>query len=280
MKPVLAIHGGAGTIRTGTSARCRKILREALAVGYEILEGHGASLDAVTAVVVILEDSGLFNAGRGGSRNTDGKVELDASIMEGATLRAGGVACVSRIRNPILAARAVMEHSKHVLLAGPGAELFARQHGLASISMKYFSATGKKKNKHGTVGAVALDRDGNLAAATSTGGYDGKLPGRIGDSPLIGAGTYADNRSCAVSSTGIGEFFIRAVAAYDVAARMRYRNQSLFRSTSEVLNFIKKMKGNGGLIAVDRQGNIAMPFNSRIMYRGCVTRAGRLTVEA
>ena len=278
MKPVLAIHGGAGTIATSTVARCRKTLREALAAGYEILQGHGASLDAVTAVVVILEDSGLFNAGRGGSRNTDGKVELDASIMEGATLRAGGVACVTRIRNPILAARTVMERTKHVLLSGAGAERFSFQNGFPSISQKYFSKT--TKSRHGTVGAVALDRDGNLAAATSTGGYDGKLPGRIGDSPLIGAGTYADNRSCAVSCTGIGEFFIRAVAAYDVSARVLYKKNSLLKASAAVINNIEKLKGRGGLIAVDRFGNIAMPYNSRIMYRGCVTRSGRLTVEA
>lgn len=279
VKPVLAIHGGAGTIATSTVARCRRTLREALAVGYEILLGGGASLDAVTAVVVILEDSGLFNAGRGGSRNTDGKVELDASLMDGATLRAGGVACVTRIRNPILAARAVMEDSTHVLLAGSGAERFTRQRGLPEISMNYYLNRKTTRKKHGTVGAVALDRDGNLAAATSTGGYDGKLPGRIGDSPLVGAGTYADNRSCAVSCTGIGEFFMRALAGYDVSARILYKKNSLSKASTEVIKNIGKLKGRGGLIAVDRRGSIAMPYNSRIMYRGCVTRAGRLTVE-
>jgi beta-aspartyl-peptidase (threonine type) len=277
MKPVLAIHGGAGTIATSTIARCRKALREALAAGYEILDGHGASLDAVTAVVVILEDSGLFNAGRGGARNTDGKVELDASIMDGQTLLAGGVACVTRIRNPILAARTVMERSKHVLLAGSGAERFSHRHGFSSVTQKYFLQS--RKTVHGTVGAVALDREGNLAAATSTGGYDGKLPGRVGDSPLIGAGTYADNRSCAVSCTGIGEYFIRSVAAHDVSARVLHRKISLSKASTEVMQNVGKLKGRGGLIAVDRRGEIAMPYNSRIMYRGCVTRAGRLTVE-
>jgi len=277
VKPVLAIHGGAGTIATSTIARCRKALREALAAGYEILDGHGASLDAVTAVIVVLEDSGLFNAGRGGSRNTDGKVELDASIMDGRTLQAGGVATVSIIKNPVLAARAVMEHTKHVLLAAEGAERLARSHRLDLVSQKYF--VKRKRTLHGTVGAVALDRDGNLAAATSTGGYDGKLPGRIGDSPLIGAGTYADNRSCAVSCTGIGEFFMRAVAAHDVSARMRFGNQSLLQASKAVMGKIQTMKGRGGLIAVDQRGNIAMPYNSRIMYRGSVTRAGRMTVE-
>ena len=277
MKPVLAIHGGAGTIAISSVARCRKALREALAAGYEILDGHGACLDAVTAVVVVLEDSGLFNAGRGGSRNADGKVELDAAIMEGATLRAGGVAGVTRIRNPILAARTVMERSQHVLLAGAGAERFSRQHGFPSVSQKYFSKT--TKSRHGTVGAVALDRDGNLAAATSTGGYDGKLPGRIGDSPLIGAGTYADNRGCAVSCTGIGEYFIRAVAAHDVSARILHKKSSLLKASTEVMENVGKLKGRGGLIAVDRRGNIAMRYNSKIMYRGCVTRDGHLTVE-
>ena len=211
MKPVLAIHGGAGRIERATRDSSLGVLRKALEAGYEVLLRGGASLDAVTTAVVLLEDSGLFNAGRGASRTTTGAVELDASIMEGRKLRAGGVAAVSRIRNPVLAARAVMEHSEHVLLAGLGAERFLQRRKIIQVKADYFIS--KRRTASGTVGAVALDRDANLAAATSTGGYWGKLPGRVGDSPLIGAGTYADNRSCAVSCSGVGEFFIRAVAA-------------------------------------------------------------------
>jgi len=282
-RPVIVIHGGAGPISRANRSReqlerRKAALHEALDAGYRILKSGNSSLDAVAAAVVVLEDSGLFNAGRGGSRNADGKLELDASVMEGASLRAGGVACVSGIRNPVLAARAVMEHSKHVLLAGTGAERFARQHGLAAVPKKYFPVNKATTKRHGTVGAVALDRDGNLAAATSTGGYSGKLPGRVGDSPLIGAGTYADNRSCAVSATGIGEYFIRAVAAYDVAARMRYRKATLSNAASETIKQIEKLHGEGGLIAVDRNGNVAIPFNSQSMYRGVIDRHGRASV--
>jgi len=231
---------------------------------------------------VAMEDSPLFNAGRGAVYNADGRHELDAAIMDGKRLRAGAVACVERIRNPVLAARAVMEHSRHVLLAGKGAERFAGKQGLKMVSQKYFGTAARLEalrrnlqSHHGTVGAVALDRDGNLAAATSTGGYTGKLPGRIGDSPLVGAGTYADNRACAVSGTGQGEAFIRALVAYDVAARMRYRRAALAAAARAALANVARLGGDGGLVAVDRRGNIAMPFNSEGMYRASIDRRGK-----
>jgi beta-aspartyl-peptidase (threonine type) len=269
----------------GRAALYRAALARALEAGYAILKGGGASLDAVAAAVIVMEDSPLFNAGRGACYNAEGKHELDAAIMDGATLRAGGVTCVQRIRNPILAARAVMEHTAHVLLAGPAAERFARKQGLALASQQYFHTARRlaalKKNlrfHHGTVGAVALDAAGNLAAATSTGGYTGKLPGRVGDSPLVGAGTYADNATCAVSGTGLGEAFIRANCAYDVAARMKYRREPLSRAATGALAQIARLGADGGLVAVDRRGNIAMPFNSEGMYRASMDRDGRRTI--
>jgi beta-aspartyl-peptidase (threonine type) len=226
------------------------------------------------AAVVALEDDPLFNAGRGAVYNAAGKHELDASIMDGATLRAGAVAAVSRVRNPVLAARAVMEHSPHVLLAGRSAEQFSRQHGLSMASPSYFHTDERLaalkrglKRHHGTVGAVALDRKGNLAAATSTGGYTGKLPGRVGDSPIIGAGTYADNRSCAVSGTGWGEAFIRVALAHEVSARMLYLDETLGKAARAALRKVSRIGGDGGLVAIDRQGRIAMPFNSEGMLR-------------
>jgi beta-aspartyl-peptidase (threonine type) len=286
VKPVIAIHGGAGVLRADRpGARHREALEHALQAGYEILILGGKSLDAVAATVVVLEDSPLFNAGRGSSFNADGEIEMDASIMDGATLRAGAVAAVRRIRNPVLAARAVMEASRHVLLAASGAERFARRQGLRLERPKYFHTARRLsalkrnlKNYHGTVGAVALDAHGNLAAATSTGGYTGKLPGRVGDSPIVGAGTYADNRACAVSGTGLGEAFIRAAVAYDVCARMLYMNVSLGAAARAALRSVAGLGGDGGLIAVDRRGNIAMPFNSEGMFRACIDRRGRRTV--
>ena len=283
MKPVIALHGGAGVLRADKpGASQRAILKQALEAGYEILKRGEPSLDAVAAAVVVLEDSPLFNAGRGSSFNSDGEVEMDASIMEGAGLRAGAVAAVRRIRNPILAARAVMEASRHVLLAGEGAERFARKHGLKLEPPEYFHTARRlaalKKNLtryHGTVGAVALDSAGNLAAATSTGGYTGKMPGRVGDSPIIGAGTYADNRACAVSGTGLGEAFIRAAVGHDVSARMRYAGASLAAAAAAALKNVANLGADGGLIAVDRRGNVAMPFNSEGMYRACIDRRGR-----
>jgi L-asparaginase / beta-aspartyl-peptidase len=283
LKPVLVIHGGAGVVRRDKPGeRQRAVLRRALEAAYE----QKTALDAVTAAVVVMEDSPLFNAGRGSCFNADGEIEMDASVMEGERLRAGAVAAVRRIRNPVLAARAVMEKSRHVLLAGSGAEAFARRQGLRLEPESYFhtalrraALTRNLKNHHGTVGAVALDREGNLAAATSTGGYTGKLPGRIGDSPIIGAGTYADNRACAVSGTGLGEAFIRAAVAYDVGARMLYRKDSLRKAAAAALAAVARLGGDGGLIAVDRRGNVAMPFNSEGMYRASVDRRGKSRVE-
>ena len=268
--------------RDEPGAAHRAVLEEALEAGYDILKANGSSLDAVAAAVVVLEDSPLFNAGRGSCFNADGEVEMDASIMDGATLRAGAVAAVRRIRNPILAARLVMEKTRHVLLAGAGAERFARQQGLRLESQSYFR-TAKRlaalrknlKDYHGTVGAVALDSDGRLAAATSTGGYTGKMPGRVGDSPLIGAGTYADDRACAVSGTGLGEAFIRAAVGHDVCARMLYAKASLASAARAALESVANVGGDGGLIAVDRRGNVAMPFNSEGMFRACIDRRGR-----
>jgi beta-aspartyl-peptidase (threonine type) len=285
----IAVHGGAGVMRNMTLVQQRmycKALELALDAGHQILAGGGSSLDAVTAAVVALENDPLFNAGRGAVYNREGKHELDASIMDGATLRAGAVAAVSRIRNPVLAARAVMEKSPHVLLVGRGAEQFARQHGLPLVRNTYFNTQERRealrkglKRHHGTVGAVALDRRGDLAAATSTGGYTGKLPGRVGDSPLIGAGTYADNSSCAVSGTGWGEAFIRIALAHEVSARMRHRGEDVVQASKAALKSLVRIKGDGGLIALDRRGNIAMPFNSGGMLRACIHADGRRVVK-
>jgi beta-aspartyl-peptidase (threonine type) len=266
------------------AARIRADLAEALDAGYQALL-RGTSLDAVCAAVVALEDSPLFNAGRGSVYNAEGRHELDAAVMDGATLRAGAVAAVSRVRNPVLAARAVMEKSRHVLLAGRGAEAFARRVGLRMAPPAYFHTAWRLaalkaglKGHHGTVGAVALDADGDLAAATSTGGYTGKLAGRVGDSPIIGAGTYAD-ATCAISGTGLGEAFMRTVLAHDVAARMRYRGDTLARASAAALRAVRALGGDGGLVAVDRRGNIAMPFNSEGMYRASIDRNGRKLIK-
>jgi len=286
MRPVIAIHGGAGTIRRSEMTPGRALLyRQALEEALEAAYAQKSALDAVCAAVVALEDSPLFNAGRGSAYNAEGRHEMDAAVMDGRTLRAGAVAAVCRIRNPVLAARSVMEHSRHVLLAGNGAEQFAQKQGLKREAEDYFATPERLaalrrnlKGHHGTVGAVALDRQGNLAAATSTGGYTGKLPGRVGDSPIVGAGTYADNRACAVSGTGLGEAFLRAVLAYDVAARLRYRGASLAAAARAALAAVRRLGGDGGLVAVDRKGNVAMPFNSEGMYRACIDRRGRRTV--
>ena len=287
--PVLALHGGAGVVSrmpAGRQALYAAGLERALESGYQILKQGGTSLDAVTAAVVTLEDDPLFNAGRGAVYNAAGQHELDASIMDGATLAAGAVAAVKRIRNPVLVARAVMERSPHVLLVGPGAEAFAKRHGIGLAAQSYFHTAARLealkkglKRHHGTVGAVALDRHGNLAAATSTGGYTGKLAGRIGDSPIIGAGTYADNQTCAVSGTGWGEAFIRVVLAHELSARMRYLKETLPKAARAALTSISKIGGDGGLVAVDRRGNIAMPFNSEGMFRACVRADGRRLVK-
>ena len=285
----IAIHGGAGTISrremsAAVEARYRAALERAVLSGHQILQKGGTSLDAVCAAVVVMEDSPLFNAGRGACYNADEKHELDASVMDGATRRAGAIAAVSRIRNPVLAARAVMEQSRHVLLVARGAEHFARKHGVRMAPAAYFhsgmrlaAVRQKRQDHHGTVGAVALDARGNLAAATSTGGYTGKLPGRVGDSPIIGAGNFADD-TCAVSATGLGEAFIRGVLAYDVAARLRYLREPLAKAARAVIGKLADLKGDGGLIAIDRRGNIVMPFNSQGMYRACIDAKGKRSV--
>lgn len=293
---MLAIHGGAGTIGRARmtprrEARYRSALTDALRAGYELLDDGGSSVDAVIAAVVVLENSPLFNAGRGAVFNAAGAHELDAAVMNGATGKAGAVTGVKRAQNPVLVARAVMEQTPHVLLAGTAADRLARAAGLPMVAPDYFSTPERARalarararaaatavDRHGTVGAVALDLSGNLAAATSTGGYTNKLAGRVGDSPIIGAGTYADNAACAVSASGPGEFFMRAVLGHDVAARMRYLGETLAQAARRGLARVAALGGDGGLIAVDRGGNVAMPFVSEGMYRGCA-RHGRYTV--
>jgi beta-aspartyl-peptidase (threonine type) len=292
----IAIHGGAGTLPRAdmTSEReqqYREGLGAALELGADLLERGGSSLDAVTRAVASLEDNPLFNAGRGAVFTFEGFNELDASIMDGRTLAAGAVCGVSHIKNPVELARTVMEHSDHVLLCGAGAEDFALSRGFALMPRSYFH-TPERWNQlqrirsgdaqlsaltisHvGTVGAVALDRAGNLAAATSTGGMTGKRFNRIGDSPIIGAGTYADNRCCAVSATGHGEVFIRAAVAHDICARMRYGARSLAEAVHEVvLKELPALHGEGGVIAIDSRGEIVLEFNSEGMFRAS-RRAG------
>jgi L-asparaginase / beta-aspartyl-peptidase len=292
----LAIHGGAGTLlRSQITPEKEQLilaaLHEALEAGKSVLASGGKALDAVTASVVVLEDSELFNAGKGSVFTHEGTHELDASVMCGETRLAGAVSSVKHIKNPVVLSRKVMESSEHVLLTGEGAEEFARQMGMEFVSNRFFSTEFRKKQweealsegrvqldhsdkekKFGTVGAVALDINGNLAAATSTGGMTNKRYGRVGDSPLIGCGTYASNDTCAVSCTGWGEYFIKNVAAYDVAARMRYGNQSLRQATNDlVMNQLHSQGADGGLIAIDREGNIELVFNTPGMYRGSVS---------
>lgn len=296
---VLVIHGGAGNIpREHINAEQEEAylmkLAEALKTGEAILEKGGSALDAVEATVRVLEDSPLFNAGRGAVFNMEGKNELDASFMCGKTLKAGAIAGVTIIKNPISAARKVMENSPHVMMMGRGAETFAYDQGCEIVDPGYFfdqrrwnqyrefirnQVDGRSaldlELKMGTVGAVALDMHGNLAAATSTGGMVGKRYGRIGDSPIIGAGNYANNESCAVSATGHGEYFIRNVVAYDIAARMMYKGQSLHDASREVVQGkLKEQQANGGIIAVDRSGNISMEFNTSSMFRGYIKSSG------
>lgn len=287
-KYVLVIHGGAGNISVNDMDPAmvkayNDKLNEALKAGEQILADGGRSVDAVIASVRVLEDSPLFNAGKGAVYNAEGKHELDASIMDGSTGKAGAVAGTSIIKNPIQAARMVMDSSAHVMLAGNGANEFARMHGLEIVDNTYFDSDKaymeyqrvkqklEKEGRKGTVGAVALDKHGNLAAATSTGGMTFKQWGRIGDSPIIGAGTYANNTSCAVSCTGHGEYFIRNSVAYDVSARMLYLKESVEQATNYIINNkLKEQGGTGGLIAVDKDGNIATPFNTKGMFRGFV----------
>jgi beta-aspartyl-peptidase (threonine type) len=310
-KIALAIHGGAGTILRSEmtaelEAEYRNGLENALKIGWEILQKGGSSLDAVEASVVELENFPLFNAGRGAVFTHEGKNELDASIMNGANLDCGAVSFVKNIKNPIKLARLVMEKTEHILLAGSGANEFAKELNIELAPDEYFftdfryqqllkareqgvvqldhsveekeieidlqkqSKIQNPKSKIGTVGAVACDFRGNLAAATSTGGMTNKKFGRVGDTPIIGAGTYADNQTCAVSCTGHGEYFMKAVTAFDVSARMKYKNLSLENAANEAINYLTTIGGEGGLIAVDNYGNIVLPFNSDGMYRGFV----------
>ena len=278
----------------------RATLAAALEAGRDMLARGGSSLDAVTAAVVVMEDSPLFNAGRGAAFTANGKNELDASIMDGATLRAGAVTLVTTVKNPVLLARLVMEKTRHVMLAGHGAEALAREHRLETMPPEYFHTdrrwqallrvrkihgTGAEAKiteveKHGTVGAVALDRNGNLAAATSTGGRTNKLDGRVGDSPIIGAGTYASNTTVAVSCTGEGEHFMRVVAAHTLSALMELKGWSVERAASHVIRErLAQIGGRGGLIALDRNGNVAMPFSGGGMYRGHVAGDGEPVVR-
>jgi L-asparaginase / beta-aspartyl-peptidase len=300
--PILVIHGGAGVVAKEINPEKEKVIRAALQLalesGYAQLQAGKPALDAVTAVITVLEDDPNFNAGRGAVFNHDGRNELDASIMDGATLRAGAVANVHKVKNPILLARAVMEKSPHVMLVGDGAEQFAQSIGMKLVEPKYFyteerwkalqEALREEKEKqktdagktphHGTVGAVALDVKGNLAAGTSTGGMTNKRFGRVGDSPVIGAGTYA-NAKCAVSATGWGEFYIRANAAHDICARLEYRGVPIKQAADEVvLGVIPKLGGDGGVIALDAEGNFAAPFNTEGMFRGWVDKDGKIHI--
>lgn len=291
----LALHGGAGTLRRGEmtperEADYRAGLRQALLAGRDILIAGGTALDAVTASVCALEDDELFNAGKGAVFTREGTQEMDAAVMDGCERRAGAVAGIFGPRNPVLAARAVMERSPHVLLVGEGAMRFCREAGLVFADRDYFFTESRwralqatladgesdddEARRHGTVGAVARDRAGDLAAATSTGGMTGKLPGRIGDSPIIGAGTYADNATCAVSATGHGEFFIRYAAAHEVAARIAHAGQTLAAAAEAVVVELGRVGGSGGLVAVGKDGNVALPFNCAGMYRGYVQDDG------
>ncbi|MCP1374056.1 isoaspartyl peptidase/L-asparaginase family protein [Dyella lutea] len=298
--PVLVIHAGAGAPRKDMPPAREKAIRaaltQALLAGYTELKVGKPAIDGVTAALVVLEDDPLFNAGRGSVFTHAGTLEMDAAIMDGYTLRAGSVAAIDHVRNPILAARAVMEHSSHVMLVGAGAEAFARSQGLAMESDAWFRTEERWQQlqralkedaanqphadeataRHfGTVGAVALDVDGHLAAGTSTGGMNDKLPGRVGDSPIIGAGTYA-NSGCAVSGTGWGEFYMRTVAAHAICMRVTQLRMPIARAAAEVINQeIPAMGGNGGAIALDDRGHIAIPFNTDGMFRGWIDGSGK-----
>lgn len=300
---VLVIHGGAGTIRKENMSPERQqayhdALKQALNAGYAVLDNGGSSIEAIIASISVMEDSPLFNAGKGAVFTYSGKNELDASIMDGSNLKAGAVAGVTTIKNPIKAAYAVMTESEHVMLAGRGAEQFAKEHGLEIVDPLYFVDSARyqqflkrrqleksgdaarlesrdRENKFGTVGAVALDQHGNIAAGTSTGGMSDKRFGRVGDSPIIGAGTYANNKTCGVSSTGWGEYFIRLAVAHDISAMMEYGGLSLQEAAdSVIMKKLPRLGGDGGVIALDRKGNISMTFNTDGMYRGYIRRKG------
>ncbi|APY08293.1 beta-aspartyl-peptidase [Winogradskyella sp. J14-2] len=311
----IIIHGGAGTILKKNmtpekEAAYKAKLEEAIRVGYNILKNGGSSLDAVEKTINVLEDSPLFNAGKGAIFTNAETNELDASIMDGKTLNAGASAGTTTVRNPINLARAVMEKSKHVMLSGKGAEIFAEEQGLTLVDPSYFytenrleslkrvkereaEKAGKfdtesayldfydadiKDSKFGTVGCAALDKNGNLSAGTSTGGMTNKRYGRIGDAPIIGSGTYANNATCAVSSTGWGEYFIRAQVAHDISALMEYKGLSLKDAAKIVLDKVKALGGNGGIVAVDKNGNMVADFNTAGMYRATMNDKGELTI--
>jgi len=294
----IAVHGGAGTMpkkymTPETEADCNTALQNALKAGYILLQNGAEAVDAVAAAVTVLEDFELFNAGKGSVFTNQGTHEMDASIMNGKNLKSGAVAAVSHIKNPIQLARAVMQYSEHVLLLGDGAEAFAKLHNIEFAEDDYFFSPfrfeqwqrAKKRNmivldhvddkKFGTVGAVALDKFGNLAAATSTGGMTNKMFGRVGDSPLIGSGTYANNNTCAVSCTGHGEYFIENVVAYDISCLLEYKGLTLDDATNlVVMDKLKKIDAEGGLIAIDKNGNFCLPFNTKGMYRGWMKGEG------
>lgn len=308
----IVIHGGAGTILKKNmtpeqEAAYEAKLEEAVTAGYEILKNGGESLDAVIAAIQIMEESPLFNAGIGAVFTHEGKNELDASIMNGKDLNAGAVSGISRVKSPIELARTVMEKSEHVMLSGAGAEIFASEQGLEMVDPEYFYTERRmksleraierekveldhdgqaafydpfiKNSKYGTVGCVALDKNGNLAAGTSTGGMTNKRYNRIGDAPIIGAGTYANNNSCAVSSTGWGEYFIRGVVAYDIAAKMEYQKIPLQQASKEVIqDKLTALGGTGGIIAIDKTGEISMEFNTPGMYRASIDAEGKLQI--
>lgn len=316
----LVIHGGAGTITRQNMTpekekAYRDVLNQALQTGYAVLKRGGTSMDAVEATIRIMEDSPLFNAGKGAAFTHEGKNELDAAVMDGKTLKAGSIAGVTTIKNPISTARRVMDKSEHVMMIGPGAEAFAKVQGMEIVDPNYFYTEARWKGlqqalqdekieldhsakpvkadttrktgaviddkiftegkKFGTVGCVALDQFGNLAAGTSTGGMTNKRYGRVGDAPIIGAGTYANNATCAVSATGHGEYFIRSVVGYDISALMEYKGLTVKQAADEVvMKKLVKLGGEGGVIALDRRGNFAMPFNSEGMYRGYIKADG------
>lgn len=308
----IVIHGGAGTILKKNmtpekEAAYKAKLSEAIQIGYTILKNGGSSLDAVEKTIHVLENSPLFNAGKGAVFTNAGTNELDASIMDGATLNTGAVAGVKNVKNPISAARLVMTNSAHVMLSGEGASEFAKEQGLEIVDPKYFFTERRykslqraikreqkketaasaafydediKNNKFGTVGCVALDKDGNITAGTSTGGMTNKRWNRIGDTPIIGAGTYANNVTCGVSSTGWGEYFIRAMVAHDVSALMEYKGMTLQQATNEVIqNKLTKLGGTGGIVALDKNGNMQFEFNTAGMYRASMNDKGELTVK-
>tara|TARA_R110000850_G_scaffold60436_1_gene138707 strand:+ start:326 stop:1390 length:1065 start_codon:yes stop_codon:yes gene_type:complete len=307
----IVIHGGAGTIlkenmSDSLETAYKAKLKEAISVGYEILKNGGTSLEAVAHTINVMEDSPLFNAGKGAVFTHDGSNELDASIMDGATLNAGAVAGVKHIKNPIDLARDVMQKSEHVMLYGAGAEAFAQSLNYKMMDTSYFYTQNRyeslqrvlerekaqnenkvsfedsylKNSKFGTVGCAALDKHGNLAAGTSTGGMTNKRWNRIGDAPIIGAGTYANNATCAVSSTGWGEYFIRSVVAYDISALMEYKGMSLQDAAREVIQKkVPTLGGDGGIVAIDKDGNVAMEFNTAGMYRATMNSEGELVIK-